>query len=211
MRPNHHLFSLVPIIYRSSAAIFKRPSHDSSSVSPSRKRSRSTAASVSLSSPTLGALSYARPDLLSSPKRIRSPKTATDLEGCSEDSFEPYVPRETGLGVDFVDETFESSRHRGTDLEMDVEVVRSDGIDIDPEIQAKIDECFAYANTLKDREIDARVVVEAIYREEIKTGVRSPVEVRVNRVTHPVVAKDIPELAQEGVVEVTYETLADLV
>ncbi|GKA92534.1 putative reverse transcriptase domain-containing protein, partial [Tanacetum coccineum] len=141
--------------------------------------------------------------LLSSPKRIRSPKTATDLEGCSEDSFDQYVPRETGLGVDFVDETSESSRYRGTDLEMDVEVVRSDGIDIDPEIQVKIDECFAYADTLKDREIDARVVVEAIYREEIKTGVRSPVEVRVNRVTHPVVAKDIPELAQEGVVEVT--------
>ncbi|GKB11599.1 hypothetical protein Tco_0845522, partial [Tanacetum coccineum] len=44
MRPNHHLCSLVPSIHRPSAAIFDRPSHDSSSASPSRKRSRSPAA-----------------------------------------------------------------------------------------------------------------------------------------------------------------------
>ncbi|GJU82255.1 putative reverse transcriptase domain-containing protein [Tanacetum coccineum] len=43
------------------------------------------------------------------------------------------------------------------------------------------------------------------------TGVRGPVEVRVERVTHPVMPKDIPEHTQEGAVEVTYETLGDLV
>ncbi|GJU11591.1 putative reverse transcriptase domain-containing protein [Tanacetum coccineum] len=153
----------------------------------------------------------ARADLLPSPKRIRSPDTTTDLEGCSKDSFEPYVPREAGLGVDFEDESSEPSRSRGTDLEMDVDVERSDGIEIDPEVQAEIDECIAYADALRDRGIDARVVVEAIDREEIKTGMRGPVEVRVDRVTHPVVADDIPEPAQEGAVEVTYETLGDLV
>ncbi|GJT77883.1 hypothetical protein Tco_1044608 [Tanacetum coccineum] len=31
-----------------------------------------------------------------------------------------------------------------------------------PEIQAEIDECFAYADALRDRGIDAKVVVEAI-------------------------------------------------
>ncbi|GKC90495.1 hypothetical protein Tco_1151144 [Tanacetum coccineum] len=77
MRPSHHLCSLVPSIHHSSAAISERPSHDSSSASPSCKRSRSPAASVPLSSPTLGALSYARADLLPSPKRIRSLATAT--------------------------------------------------------------------------------------------------------------------------------------
>ncbi|GJW37277.1 hypothetical protein Tco_0060197, partial [Tanacetum coccineum] len=92
-RSSHHLCSLVPSVQRSSA-IFERPSHDSSSASLSRKMSRSTIVFVPLSSPTLGALSYARADLLPSPKRIRSPETATDLEGCSKDSFEPYVPRE---------------------------------------------------------------------------------------------------------------------
>ncbi|GJU87700.1 hypothetical protein Tco_1295246 [Tanacetum coccineum] len=36
----------------------------------------------------------------------------------------------------------------------------------------------------KDREIDARVVVEAIDRDETETSVRGPVEVRVERVFH---------------------------
>ncbi|GJS12420.1 hypothetical protein Tco_0369216 [Tanacetum coccineum] len=209
-RSNHHLCSLVPSIHLSSTD-FERPSHDSSSVSPSHKRSRSPIAFVSLSLPTLGALSYARAGLLPSPKRIMRSESATDLEGCSEDSFEPYVPREVGLGVDFEDESSEPSRSRGADLEMDVDVVRNDGIEIDPEIQEEIDECFAYADALRDKGIDARVVVEAIDREEIEMGMRGPVEVRVDKVTHPVVADDIPEPAQEGAVEVTYETLGDLV
>ncbi|GJX29155.1 hypothetical protein Tco_0237234 [Tanacetum coccineum] len=192
----------LPSVHRSSAAISDIPSHDSSSASPSHKGSRSPAASVLLSSPNLGALSYARANLLPLPKRIMSPETTIDLEGCSEDSFEPYIPREAGLGVDFEDESSEPFRSRGTDLEIDVDVVRSDGIDIDPEIQAEIDECIAYADALRDRGIDARVVVKAIDREEIKTGVRGPVKVRVDRVTHPLVANDILEPAQEGAVEV---------
>ncbi|GJX07963.1 hypothetical protein Tco_0195895, partial [Tanacetum coccineum] len=164
---------------------------------PSRKRSISPTTSISLSSSTLGALSYVRADLLPSPKRIRSPESATDLEGCSEDSFEPYVPKETGLGVDFVDKSSKPSRFRGADLEMDFDVVRSNGIDIDPEIQAEINKCFAYADTLRDRGVDAKVVFEAIDREEIEKGMRGPVEVRVDRVTYLVVADDIPEPAQE--------------
>ncbi|GKE55935.1 hypothetical protein Tco_1495120, partial [Tanacetum coccineum] len=192
MRPSHHLCSLVPSIPCSSAAISDRPSHDSSFAIPSRKRSRSPAASVPLSLPIPRALSYARADLLPSPKRIRSSKFATDLEVSSAKDSKP-------------------SRYRGTNLEMDVDVVRSDGIDIDPEIQAEINECIAYANALRDRVIDARVVVEAVDREEIETGVRGPVEVKFDRVTHPVIADDIPEPAQEGAVEVTYETLRDLV
>ncbi|GJW91005.1 hypothetical protein Tco_0168558, partial [Tanacetum coccineum] len=163
MRPSHHLCSLVPSIHRSSAAISNKPSHDSSSAILSCKRSRSPTASVSLSSPTLGALSYERANLLPSPERIRIPETTTDLEGCLDDSFEPYVPREARLGVDFKDESSESSRDRG---------------------------------------IDVRVVVEAIDREEIETSMKDPVEVRVDRVTHPVVADDIPEPAQEGAVEI---------
>ncbi|GJT13309.1 hypothetical protein Tco_0860351 [Tanacetum coccineum] len=182
MRPSHHLCSLVPSIPCSSAAISDRPSHDFSFASPSRKRSRSPAASVPLSSPIPGALSYARADLLPSPKRIRSYEFATDLEVSSAEGSE-------------------SSRYRGTDLEMNDDVVRSDGIDIDPEIQAEIDECIAYADSLRDRGINDRVVVEVVDQEEIKTGVRGPVEVRVDRVTRPVVADDIPKPAQEGDVE----------
>ncbi|GJU53856.1 hypothetical protein Tco_1227570 [Tanacetum coccineum] len=209
-RSSHRLCSLVPSVHRSSA-ISERPSHDSSSASRSRKRSRSPVASVPLSSPTLGALSYARADLLPSPKRIRSPKTATDLEDCSVDRFEPYVPREVGLGVNFEDESFEPSRCRGASLVMDVDVMRSDRIEIDLKIKAEIDECFAYADVLRDRRIDARVVVEAVDQEESETGTRGPVEVRVERVTHPVMPEDPPKHAHEGAVEVSYETLGDLV
>nr|GEY04263.1 hypothetical protein [Tanacetum cinerariifolium] len=171
MRPSHHLCSLVSSIPRSFAAIIDRPSHDSSSVSPSCNKSISRAVSVPLSSPIHVALSYARVDLLPSPKRIRSSEFATDLEGYSDDSFKPYVPR-------------------GTDLEMDVDVERSDGIDIDLDIQAEINECIAYVDDFEDRGIDARVVVEAVDRDEVETGARGP---------------------EEGAVKVTYETLGDLV
>nr|GEV94928.1 hypothetical protein [Tanacetum cinerariifolium] len=171
MRPSHHLCLLVPSIPYLFAAIIDRPSHDSSSTSPSRKRSRSHVASIPLSSPIPGPLSYARIDLLPSTKGIRSSEFATELEVSSEDSFEPYIPRET-------------------DLEIDVDVVRSDGIEIDLEIQEDIDKCIAYANALRDRGIDARVVVEAVDREEIEMGARGP---------------------EEEVVVVTYETLGDLV
>ncbi|GKC37297.1 hypothetical protein Tco_1049681, partial [Tanacetum coccineum] len=186
-RSSHRLCSLVPSVHHSST-IFERPSHDSFSASCSRKRSRSPVASVLLSSPTLEALSYARADILPSPKRIMSLETAMDLEDCSEDRFEPYVPRE-----------------------MDVDVVRSDGIEINPKIQAEINECFAYADALRDRGIDARVTVEAANREESETGTRGPVDVRVERVMHPMMPEDTPDPAQEGAVEVTYETLGDLV
>ncbi|GKG27709.1 hypothetical protein Tco_0406036, partial [Tanacetum coccineum] len=74
-----------------------------------------------------------------------------------------------------------------------------------------IDVWFAYTDALKDKGIDSRVVVEAADREESEMGMRGPVEVRVLRVTHPVMPEDTPEPAQEGAVEVTYETLGDLV
>ncbi|GKD05467.1 hypothetical protein Tco_1180441 [Tanacetum coccineum] len=114
-------------------------------------------ASVPLSLPISRALSSARADLLPSPKRIRSPESTTNLEVSSTEGFEP-------------------SRYRGTELEMDDDVERSNGIHIDPKIQAEINECIAYADALRDRGIDARVVVEAVDREEIKMGARLRLE-----------------------------------
>nr|GEW16329.1 hypothetical protein [Tanacetum cinerariifolium] len=140
-------FASIPSIPRSSTAISARPSHDSFSASPSYKRSRSLIASVPLSSLIPEALSYARADHLPSPKRIRSSDIAMDLEVSSDDRFEPYVPR-------------------GAHLEMDVDVMISDGIEIDPKIRLEIDECIAYADAIRDRGIDARVVVEAVDQDE---------------------------------------------
>ncbi|GJY53034.1 hypothetical protein Tco_0444698, partial [Tanacetum coccineum] len=164
----------------------------STSARPSRKRHRSPMISVPALPLVFGALSPVRADLIPSPKRIRSLETATDLESCLENSFEPYVPREVGLGVDVEDESSEPSRSRGADLEMDVDVVRSDGIEINPEIQAEINECFAYADALRDRGIDARVVVEAVARDDVETGTRDPIVVSDDGDTPPVVPEAIP-------------------
>ncbi|GKD77516.1 hypothetical protein Tco_1340137, partial [Tanacetum coccineum] len=163
------------------------PDLSSTSARPSRKGRRSPMTYVPALSPVSGALSLVYADLIPSPKRVRDFGYLVDVE---------VDPRETSLRDDVIvrdsDEPY---------LEQD----------INPEIQAEINECFAYANALRDRGIDARVVVEAVDREESETGARGLVEVRVDRVTHTVVADDIPESAQEGAVEVTYETLGDLV
>ncbi|GJW27213.1 hypothetical protein Tco_0041024 [Tanacetum coccineum] len=152
------------------------------------KRRRSLMTSVPVLPPISGALSPVRADLIPSPKRVRDSGYSADVE---------VDPRETSLRDDVID--------KGSDephLEQD----------IDPEIQAEIDECIAYADALRDRGIDARVVVEAIDRDESETGTRGPVEVRVKRITHPVMLEDTLEPAQEErAVECTYETLGSLV
>ncbi|GJU18598.1 putative reverse transcriptase domain-containing protein [Tanacetum coccineum] len=153
------------------------PDLPSTSMGPSRKRRRSPMTSVPALPPVSGALSPVRADLIPSPKRIRDFGYLADVE---------VDPRETSLRDDVI--------VRGSDkphLEQD----------IDPEIQAEIDEYFTYADALTDRGIDARVVVEAVDRVESETGVRGLVEVRVERVTHPVMPGNIPEPAQEGAVK----------
>nr|GEU87408.1 retrotransposon protein, putative, Ty3-gypsy subclass [Tanacetum cinerariifolium] len=56
-------------------------------------------------------------------------------------------------------------------------------------------------DALRDRGIDTRVVVEAIDRDEIEMGVRGPVEVRVEKITHLAMPEDIHEPAQEEAVK----------
>ncbi|GJS88392.1 hypothetical protein Tco_0771028 [Tanacetum coccineum] len=163
------------------------PDLPSTSAGPSRKRRRSPTTSVPALSPVSRALSPVHADLIPSPKRVKDSGYLADVE---------VDPREISLRDDAIVRVSDEPH-----LEQD----------IDPEIQAEIDECIAYADALRDRGIDARVVVEAVDRDETETGVRGPVEVRVERVTHPAMPEDIPEPAQEGAVEVTYETLGDLV
>ncbi|GJY42127.1 hypothetical protein Tco_0429397 [Tanacetum coccineum] len=109
-----------------------------------------------------------------------------------------------------------SSVPRETSLRDDVVVKGSDEPyskhDIDPKIQAEIDECIAYVDALRAEGIDARVVVEVVAQEEVKMSTRGLVKVRLERVMHPAVLDDIPEPAQkEGVIEGTYDTLGYLV
>ncbi|GKC48191.1 hypothetical protein Tco_1065913 [Tanacetum coccineum] len=211
MRSSHRLCSLVPSVHRLSV-ISERPSHDSSSAILSRKRSRYPVASISLSLSIPGALSVARANLLPSPKRIRSLESATDLEGCLEDSFEPYVPREVGLGVDV--ESSEQSRSRGTDLEVDVNVEGSDEPHLEPKIdpvKAVIKACFDFANIIRASGVDVRVEVVTVARDDVETSMRDLIVVSDDGDTPSVVPEVILEPSQEGAVEGTYETLGDLV
>ncbi|GJX04730.1 hypothetical protein Tco_0190646 [Tanacetum coccineum] len=76
-------------------------------------------------------------------------------------------------------------------------------VEVDPREISLRDDAIARVNALRDRGIDARVVVEAIDRDGTETGMRGPVKVRVERVTHPVMPEDILEPAQEGAIEAT--------
>ncbi|GKC79742.1 hypothetical protein Tco_1130516 [Tanacetum coccineum] len=164
------------------------PDLPSTSEGPSRKRRRSFMTSVPALPPVSGALSSVRADFIPLPKRAR------------DSGYSAYVevdPRETSLRDDVI--------IRGSD---EPHLKQN----IDPEIQEEIDECIAYAYALRDRGIDARVVVEVVYREESETGIRGSVEVRVERITHPVMPEDTPEPAQEErAMEYTHGTLGSLV
>nr|GFA89296.1 hypothetical protein [Tanacetum cinerariifolium] len=172
---------------RHSLSDHSSPDLPSTYAGPSRKRRRSPITFVPALSPVFGAISPVRADLIPSPKRVRDSGYLADIE---------VDPRETSLMDDVI--------VRGSDephLEQD----------IDPKIQVEIDECIAYADALRDRGIDARVVVEAVDREKNETGTRGLVEVRVERVTHPAMLEDTIEPAQkERVVECTHETLESL-
>ncbi|GJT11100.1 putative reverse transcriptase domain-containing protein [Tanacetum coccineum] len=135
------------------------PDLPGTSAGPSRKRRRSPMTSVPVLSPVSGALSLVRANLIPSPKRVRDSGYSTDVE---------VDPRETSLRDDAIVRVSDEPH-----LEQDS----------DPEIQAEIDECFAYADALRE--------------------LRGFFDLAM--------PKDIPEPAQERAVEVTYETLGDLV
>ncbi|GJQ92002.1 hypothetical protein Tco_0003141 [Tanacetum coccineum] len=110
---------------------------------------------------------HSSPDLPStsaglSRKRRRSPMT-----------YVPALPLVSGaLSPVHADLIPSPKRFRDSGYSTDVEV--------DPRETSLRDGCY-YA--LRDRGIEARVVVEAVDRDETETGVEGPVEVRVERVT----------------------------
>nr|GEY64261.1 putative reverse transcriptase domain-containing protein [Tanacetum cinerariifolium] len=124
----------------------------STSAGPSRKRRRSSMPYVPTLSLVFRDPSPIQANLIPLPKRVRDSGYLVDIE---------VDPRDSSLRDNVI--------VRGSDephLEQD----------IDPEIQAETDECIAYADTLRDKGIDARVVVEVVDREESETGMRGPVK-----------------------------------
>ncbi|GJU15599.1 hypothetical protein Tco_1143565 [Tanacetum coccineum] len=88
-------------------------------------------------------------------------------------------------------------------------------VEVDPREISLRDEadCRLYADALRIEDLNAKVVSRGLLIEMSHTTgcERRPVEVRVERIIHPVMPEDIPEPAQEGAVEAMYETLGDLV
>ncbi|GJX51659.1 putative reverse transcriptase domain-containing protein [Tanacetum coccineum] len=144
---------------RHSLSDHSSPDLPSTSAGPSRKRRRSPTTFVPALPLVSGVLSPAHADLIPSPKRVKDSGYLADVE---------VDPREMSLRDDAIVRVSDEPH-----LEQD----------IDPEIQAEIDECI---------DVD---------QDKTETGVRGPVEVRVERVTHLVMPEDIPKPAQEGAVE----------
>ncbi|GJT79260.1 putative reverse transcriptase domain-containing protein [Tanacetum coccineum] len=195
---------------RHSLSDHSSPDLPSTSTGTSRKRRRSPMTPVPALPPVARVLSPVRANLIPSPKRIRSPESATDLEGCSEDSFEPYIPRELGLGVNIEDESSEQSRSRGTNIEVDDDVERSDGMDIDP-IEAVIEACFDFADIIRASGVDVRVEAVTVSQDDVEMGMRDPIIVSDDEDTPPVVLEVILKPAQEGAARSTYKIVGDWV
>ncbi|GJR75631.1 hypothetical protein Tco_0087996, partial [Tanacetum coccineum] len=180
-----------------------RDSPTATSTRPSRKRCRSPTSSVPVVSPVHGALSLMRADLLPPRKRIIDSNSVTNFEVSLEDDYVSYVHREVGLGVD-VEDSYEPYTEP----------------DINPDVQADIDECFVYADAIRARGMDVRVVVETAAEEEVESSARGTTEVEVVLRVAPVIDDDVCESVREdvpnhviadGAVNVTYRTLEGLV
>ncbi|GJW50089.1 hypothetical protein Tco_0091440, partial [Tanacetum coccineum] len=168
---------------------------------PSRKRCRSPSVPVSL--PVYVDLSPIRVDLSPPHKRIRDSNLVTDLEVSSEDGYELYVPSEVSLGVD-VEDSYEPYTEPN----------------VDSVVQTYINDCIMYADAIRARWVDNRDVVETLAAEEVESSARGTIRVEVDPRVRLVIDFDVRESVRvdvpdhviaDGAVEVTYETLGDLV
>ncbi|GJT74472.1 hypothetical protein Tco_1041197 [Tanacetum coccineum] len=181
-------------------------SHDlpSTSVGTSSKRRRSPMASVPALPLVSRALSHVRADLIPSPKRVRDFGYLADVE---------VDPSKVRLGVDIEDESFEQSRSRGTNLEVDNDVERSEEPHLVPEIdpvKEVIEACFDFTDIIRASGVDVRVEAVTVARDDVETNARDPIVVSDDGDTPPMVPEVIPESAQEErAMEGTYETLRE--
>ncbi|GKC10777.1 hypothetical protein Tco_1007559, partial [Tanacetum coccineum] len=136
-------------------------------------------------------------------KRCRNFDSITDLEVSSEDDYVSYIPIKVGLGVD-VEDSYEPYTEP----------------DVDSDIQTDIDACIAFADDLRARRTNVRVVVKTAAEEEVESSMRGTLEVEVDPRVGPVIDDDVRESIREdvpdhvtadGAVKVTYETLGGLV
>ncbi|GJX20532.1 putative reverse transcriptase domain-containing protein [Tanacetum coccineum] len=89
-------------------------------------------------------------------------------------------------------------------------------LDIDPDVQADIEACIAFADDIAARGTDVIVEIGTAAEDEAESSTRGTIEIRVDQVTHPVVLDDVvgpvkedsPELVSaDGSLEVTHRGL----
>ncbi|GJU37440.1 putative reverse transcriptase domain-containing protein [Tanacetum coccineum] len=156
---------------RHSLSDHSSPDLPNTSLRPSRKRRRSPMTYVPALPPVFRALSLVCANLIPSPKRIRR--------------------------VNIEDESSEQSRSRGTVIEVDDDVERSDWIDIDP-VEAVIEVCFDFADIIRASRVDVRVEDVIVTHDDVETSMRDPIVVIDDGDTPLVVLGVIPDPAQEG-------------
>ncbi|GJY95797.1 hypothetical protein Tco_0512158, partial [Tanacetum coccineum] len=140
---------------------------------------------------------HSSPDLPSttagpSRKRRRSPITSVP-------ALPPVVEALSPVRADLIPspKRIRSPGSRGTDIEVDDDVERSDGMDIDP-VEAVIEACFDFANIIRASGVDVRVEAVTLAWDDVETGTRDPIVVSDDGDTPPVVPEVIPKPAQEG-------------
>nr|GEW50275.1 putative reverse transcriptase domain-containing protein [Tanacetum cinerariifolium] len=176
--PTHRLTVRYSVDY-SSSDIFTSDdsSRDSPSDSSSETSSDSFSDALSDSSSGHSSLDHSSPSLpsgMGSSHQSRSPTTSAPISSPIPGALSPT--RANLLPP--------PKRIRSFDFAMNLK----DCLDESSESLVEIDECIAYTDALRGEAIDARVVVETVAQEEVKTSAKGPVEVRVDRATHPVVS-----------------------
>nr|GEW36412.1 reverse transcriptase domain-containing protein [Tanacetum cinerariifolium] len=95
-------------------------------------------------------LRHSHQTLLPPHKKIMDSDFVTDFEVSSEEGYMPYVPREVALGVDVEDNCEPYTKP-----------------DVDFDIQENINACIEFADDLRARGTDVRVMVETMAEEEV--------------------------------------------
>ncbi|GJR12702.1 putative reverse transcriptase domain-containing protein [Tanacetum coccineum] len=152
---------------RQSLSDHSSPDLSCTSAGPSYKRRRSPMESVPALPLVSGALSPVRVDLVPSPKRDSGYLADVEVD-----------PSEVRLGVNIKDESFEQSRSRGTDLEVDDDVERSEEPHSEPKIdpvEVAIKACFDFDDIIRASGVDVRVEAVTVSHDDVKTSVRDPI------------------------------------
>ncbi|GKA54715.1 hypothetical protein Tco_0753664, partial [Tanacetum coccineum] len=140
-------------------------------------------------------------------KRCKSPTTSVPLSTLVSRSIAPthadlLPPRKRFRGSYSLEDSREEHMEIGT---VDAEAIADLGIG--DEVGAHIEDGISMVI-----EITARDVIETAAEEEVESSARGMVEVEVDPKIGPVVDEDVPDhVTTDGAVEVTYETLRDLV